>query len=234
MSIQTVSAKLTEAGVKHVLVLARVKTTNEYTWLRFTGHNGKNLVHGNGKTTVKLESGDVYGVRLSSSGKQYRLVTQKTGLTKVFTVPESVYKNLLRAGKPVSKPKIDYKVAASRTVDPVAVLAKYSAMSRAFIGDDYNKAYAKAKEILAALDGVTGFNVDAEANKKLLLDVAGVPLTRIHHQFVLTSEALEEANQTPGVKTALKLIHEGPMKFLKGYSNPVALLRDLAVAVSTK
>jgi hypothetical protein len=108
---------------------ARVKTTNEYVWLKFTGHNGKNLIHGNGKTTVKLESGDVYGVRLSSSGKQYRLVTQKTGLTKVFTVPESVYQNLLRAGKPVQKPKVDYKVAASRTADPVVVMSKYSAMA---------------------------------------------------------------------------------------------------------
>lgn len=62
---------------------ARVKGDDEYSWCIF---KGKPLEVTNDKgRTLRLATGDKYGARKSSSGKQIRLVTEKDGLTKVFT-----------------------------------------------------------------------------------------------------------------------------------------------------
>lgn len=62
---------------------SRIKGDDEYAWMRFTG---KPLEVTNDKgRTLRLATGDKYGARKSSSGKQIRLVTEKDGLTKVFT-----------------------------------------------------------------------------------------------------------------------------------------------------
>lgn len=95
------------------MVTARIKDTSEYNWFKFTGKRPMEVVHGNGKTVVELEAQDVFGLRLSSSGKQYRMVTQKTGLTKVFTVNETEYKKLLKFGTSIRAPRVGYRVDAA-------------------------------------------------------------------------------------------------------------------------
>lgn len=97
---------------------ARIKETNEYNWFRFAGKRPLDVVHGNGKTTVTLKLGDVFGLRVSSSGKQYRMVAKKTGLTKVFTVSEAEQSKLLRLSVKVRNPNVAYKVDATSKNEP--------------------------------------------------------------------------------------------------------------------
>jgi hypothetical protein len=87
-----------------VVVTARVKTASEYHWFKYTGKRSITIGHGNGKTTVTLNTNDVFGLRPSSNGKFYRLIAKNTGLTKVFTLDASTYKKLLTYGTGIRQP----------------------------------------------------------------------------------------------------------------------------------
>jgi hypothetical protein len=54
-----------------------------------------------------------FGVAVRHSGKQYRMVTKDTGMTKVFTVSSEEYKKLLKFGVAVRQPKVQHSVKAS-------------------------------------------------------------------------------------------------------------------------
>jgi len=73
---------------------ARIKGDDEYSWFTYKGKS-MNL-QGRGQP-VSLNNGDVFGVRYSSNKKDKRLVLEKLGLTKVFTLnpqlEQLLYKN---------------------------------------------------------------------------------------------------------------------------------------------
>lgn len=94
-------------------VTARVKEADEYDWFTFTGKRSVTIIHGNGKTSVTLEPHSRFGLRLSSSGKYYRMVTQETGLTRVFTLDKKTHEKLLKYSRATKQPKVEYRVAAS-------------------------------------------------------------------------------------------------------------------------
>ena len=80
-------------------VLARIKGLAEYEWLTYTGP--KKSLLGKQGSKLDLEKGDTYGVRHSSSGKEIRLVSPKTGLTRVFTLDVSTAEKLAKNSKPL-------------------------------------------------------------------------------------------------------------------------------------
>ena len=87
------------------LIEARVKGNDEYEWMIFTG---KVIEATNDKgRTLKLVKGDKYGARRSSSGggKFIRLVTEKEGLTKVFTCDDVLAAYLGKNSKACATPK---------------------------------------------------------------------------------------------------------------------------------
>ena len=107
-------ARITGGKIIEVLeVDARIKTKEEYNWFKFTGKRSISITHGNGKTTVVLNTDDVYGLRPSSDHKHYRLVTKKTGLTKVFTVGDDLYRKLAASGTPSRVRVVPHRIAAS-------------------------------------------------------------------------------------------------------------------------
>lgn len=110
-ALSAVATRLSELGIEYRVVEARIKDKSEYTWLTYIGTRAKNLIHGNKTTSVTIEPHDVIGLRPSSDGKKYRLVTKKTGLTKVFSIPETLYKQLFIKSKPAKAPRIQYSVA---------------------------------------------------------------------------------------------------------------------------
>ena len=55
------------------------------------------------KRTLHLEPGDKFGVRKSSNGKYIRLITERDGPTKVFTVEMDVAQHLGKQCKPTKK-----------------------------------------------------------------------------------------------------------------------------------
>jgi hypothetical protein len=97
------------------IVTARVKEANEYDWFSFTGKRSVTIIHGNGKTNVTLEPKTRFGMRPSSNGKYYRLVTEDTGLTRVFTLDAKTHDKLLKYSKAAKQPDIEYRVAANTT-----------------------------------------------------------------------------------------------------------------------
>lgn len=106
MDIETIAA-LTGGEI-----LGRIKTKAEYNWFKYVGKRNIVVTHGNGKTTATIEPMDVFGLRLSSDLKHYRMVTQKTGLTKVFTIPETTYKTLVAHAAPSKIRVVPHRVAA--------------------------------------------------------------------------------------------------------------------------
>lgn len=100
-------------------VTARIKEANEYDWFLFTGKRSVTIIHGNGKTNVTLEPKTRFGMRVASSGKYYRLVTQETGLTRVFTLDAKTHDKLLKYSRATKQPDIEYRVAASDVLDTV-------------------------------------------------------------------------------------------------------------------
>lgn len=62
---------------------ARIKGDDEYSWFQFTG--AKIEATNDKGRTLRLVKDDKFGARKSSNGKLIRLVTEKDGLTKVFT-----------------------------------------------------------------------------------------------------------------------------------------------------
>ncbi len=70
---------------------ARIKGDDEYLWYRYTGP-GIELPFR--KSAHTLSRGDVFGVRYSSDGKRMRLVTERLGLTYVFTITQAAADHL--------------------------------------------------------------------------------------------------------------------------------------------
>lgn len=64
-------------------VKARILPEDTYAWYKYTG---KGVTVGSPRQ-VDLQTGDVFGARKSTSGKQIRVVTKKEGVNKVYTVP---------------------------------------------------------------------------------------------------------------------------------------------------
>lgn len=132
-------ADATEHTLDGVVVTARVKEANEYHWFQYIGARGFDIVHGNGRTSTTIKKLTVFGLRPSSSGKQYRLVTKETGLTKVFTITSDEYKKLLKSSSPVRQPKVAHsvKAAAASALDSVSAIEIVTAMSaNNSIGDE--------------------------------------------------------------------------------------------------
>lgn len=123
-ALSAVATRLSELGIEYRVVEARIKDKSEYTWLTYIGTRAKNLIHGNKTTSVTIEPHDVIGLRPSSDGKKYRLVTKKTGLTKVFSIPETLYKQLFVKSKPAKAPRIQYSVAKQWVQDVTEQMEK--------------------------------------------------------------------------------------------------------------
>ena len=79
---------------------ARIKDGSEYSWMEFTG-SPIEATNDKGRT-LKLNKGDKYGARKSSTGggKFIRLVTEKDGLNKVFTCDQDLAAYLGKNSKP--------------------------------------------------------------------------------------------------------------------------------------
>ena len=74
----------------------------QYQW--FT-HTGKEITAMNDKgRTMHLQTGDIYGVRKSTSGKYLRLVTANQGVSKVFTLDAEVAALIAKTAKVAKVP----------------------------------------------------------------------------------------------------------------------------------
>jgi hypothetical protein len=79
-------------------ILARIKGTDEYDWLVYTGK--EITVMNDAKRTLHLQKGDKFGVRPGGGGKKIRLITEREGPNKVFTVEPDVAQKLAKDSKP--------------------------------------------------------------------------------------------------------------------------------------
>jgi hypothetical protein len=91
---------------------------DKYSWYKFIGKRATIIGL---KKKVELSPGDLYGVRLSSSGKESRLITKKLGETKVFTIDAPT---LAKLGKVSSSTKIPKGGPASPKPAPEKPAAK--------------------------------------------------------------------------------------------------------------
>ena len=80
-------------------VEAGPKDHNAYSWFAYTGAKPLTLKSQGGSTLV-LNKGDTFGTRPSGSGKFIRLIGEKTGVTKVFTLAFDVISDLINNCKP--------------------------------------------------------------------------------------------------------------------------------------
>ena len=96
-SIKPISALPTTADQ----VEAAPKGTSSYSWFAYTGAKPLTLKSQGGSTLV-LEKGDKFGTRPSSTGngKFIRLIGEKTGVTKVFTLAFDTIAELIKNCKP--------------------------------------------------------------------------------------------------------------------------------------
>ena len=117
-------------------VTAAVKGAEAYHWFNYTGKRGLTIVHGNKRSEVTISNGDCFGLRPSTSGKFYRMVTVNTGLTRVFTVDPYTYQKLIRFGAGTKTPrKIEYSVKASlATVTDSEIVAAQAGVEVATAG----------------------------------------------------------------------------------------------------
>jgi len=81
-------------------VLAAPKGSDSYVWFTFTA-NSLGLVSKQG-TKINLQKGDLFGVRYSSDKKSIRLITEKLGPTKVFSLSEGLAEFIAKRCKPAS------------------------------------------------------------------------------------------------------------------------------------
>jgi hypothetical protein len=76
---------------------ALIKSGEHYQWFTYEGKGTELDFRGHPE---KLSKGDVFGVRPSASGKQRRLVLQRLGPTKVFTLTDEQNNHLAKNSKP--------------------------------------------------------------------------------------------------------------------------------------
>lgn len=97
---------------------AAPKDASFYTWFAYTGTKPLTLKSQGGSTLV-LERGDKFGTRPSGNGKFIRLIGEKTGINKVFTLAFDDIASLIKNCKPTKAVQ-----AASSTPRKVTLLFK--------------------------------------------------------------------------------------------------------------
>jgi hypothetical protein len=80
------------ASVAKTTEQARIKDNDEYMWRQYTGPGI--TLNFRGKP-LPLDRGEKIGLRLSSNGKSKRMVIERLGLTRVFTLDENLEKQLI-------------------------------------------------------------------------------------------------------------------------------------------
>jgi hypothetical protein len=80
------------AAVTKTTEQARIKDNDEYMWRQYTGPSISLNFRGK---PLPLERGEKIGLRLSSNGKSKRMVIERLGLTRVFTLDENLEKQLI-------------------------------------------------------------------------------------------------------------------------------------------
>ena len=75
------------------------KDNTSYSWFSYTGDRALTLKSQGGSTLV-LNKGDKFGTRPSGNGKFIRLIGEKTGVTKVFTLAFDAIVDLINHCKP--------------------------------------------------------------------------------------------------------------------------------------
>ena len=108
MKIQdTLDTDFALAGIKRVVarlkVTALIKGADIYTWYIWQGKD-EYMVTVDAKRQPILDKGDKFGLRPSSNGKLIRMVTEKDGITKVATIGDEEYKNLIKKSKMTKAP----------------------------------------------------------------------------------------------------------------------------------
>jgi hypothetical protein len=93
--------KIEKIPVKQIAT-AKVIAPQDYEW--FVAGNKRALTVGTKKSTT-ITSGDKFGVRKSSNGKETRLITEKDGANKVFTLDSVSNNKLMKDAKKTRVPK---------------------------------------------------------------------------------------------------------------------------------
>lgn len=78
-----------------LVITARIKEVDEYDWLAYSGRPIEIPFRG---VTRTLDTGDVFGVRKSSNGKQIRMVF-KNDLNRVMTLDLALAKKIAKFSK---------------------------------------------------------------------------------------------------------------------------------------
>lgn len=90
------------ASIKPISTLdttAAPKDSSFYTWFAYTGAKPLTLTSQGGSKLI-LDKGDKFGTRASGSGKFIRLIGEKTGVNKVFTLAFDDIAALIKNCKP--------------------------------------------------------------------------------------------------------------------------------------
>lgn len=80
-----------------------VRGYEAYDWFAYGKPKALHLVS-KGGTKVYLDKGDLFGVRKSANGKQIRMIVEKIGPTKVFTLSSDLANTLAKAAKATNAP----------------------------------------------------------------------------------------------------------------------------------
>lgn len=80
-----------------------VRGYDAYDWFAYGKPKALHLVS-KGGTKVYLDKGDLFGVRKSANGKQIRMIVEKVGPTKVFTLSADLANTLAKAAKVANAP----------------------------------------------------------------------------------------------------------------------------------
>lgn len=98
MKFKVVTSFEPTAEPNHRIGMA-IKDESHYIWYEYTGSDSVLLRTKNGKREEEIVAGSKYGVRVSSNGRDIRLITEKQGPTIVFTIDHAIYMKLVNSSK---------------------------------------------------------------------------------------------------------------------------------------